>query len=712
MAYRQVTRQELEEYIAKNPGAKYRVNGQEVQAPFQDEDKGVVMNLLTTLSKPLRTIAGGTYSAITGREKDNPFFTQREELDYAENPTLFGAKQAIGLGSYLLPVGAAEGATGLKAVGQAAKSGLLPGAMGGVAFSEQGKELSGALKGGVTGGLFAGTLQGSSELIKAAKKRGGALKRSGQEGFDKLAVDDLKVLDDKSVVLKEIESQIKNIDKIQADKFPISPSTMKRLGYSPQELSKLKNSLLDDMSKRGFSINSADDLANNLGNYRRALLQEKEHILARMGNKQLVGTGEITKSLKRFSDIVGENKTTTRMLNDEISNIFGKGYSIEKLPKRMNTAQVVRLKETIDDIAGGFEKAMAADTSSVASAQLLKKIRDASRGVLTGNKSLDDILEKMSNTYKLEPAIMEAPIISQNLIQKAAMQTKKQLDSLGIKRAQELRRLTDEARALEALNQIGLKIPGTDASIPIPINPKTVGSSVQYRVGSVLEGLPELSFLRNVGQRAVPAVAGLRADTQEVGTQGVGTQPIYPTGTIPTTQGGQQGVGAQGISPLNLMLAQEVLNGNISAAEANAVLSLLGMEQDKTPQASAAQMDAQNAINMVNRLSQSIASTGLTGPIKGLGAKIPYATEFKDLQAQIDLARQVVGKFLEGGVLRKEDEEKYKKILPTMYDTPEVAQRKLQNIMTELQSRLAQYEATGYSGYGQDPYAAIDELGL
>ncbi|HOM78401.1 MAG TPA: hypothetical protein PLT50_04335, partial [bacterium] len=37
-----------------------------------------------------------------------------------------------------------------------------------------------------------------------------------------------------------------------------------------------------------------------------------------------------------------------------------------------------------------------------------------------------------------------------------------------------------------------------------------------------------------------------------------------------------QGVDQQGVSALNLMLAQEVLNGNISAAEANAVLSLLG----------------------------------------------------------------------------------------------------------------------------------------
>jgi hypothetical protein len=88
--------------------------------------------------------------------------------------------------------------------------------------------------------------------------------------------------------------------------------------------------------------------------------------------------------------------------------------------------------------------------------------------------------------------------------------------------------------------------------------------------------LPQvLQPILNVGQRAVPAVAGLAAGTQGVGTQGVGTQPVYPTQGVP------QGMEAQGISPLNLMLAQEVLNGNISAAEANAVLSLLGMSPEK-----------------------------------------------------------------------------------------------------------------------------------
>jgi hypothetical protein len=48
-----------------------------------------------------------------------------------------------------------------------------------------------------------------------------------------------------------------------------------------------------------------------------------------------------------------------------------------------------------------------------------------------------------------------------------------------------------------------------------------------------------------------------------------------------------------------------------------------------------------------------------------------------DIVAEMDKVRQEVGKALEGGVLRKEDEEKYKKILPTLEDEPTTAKRKV-----------------------------------
>src|SRR5262245_25185670 len=72
------------------------------------------------------------------------------------------------------------------------------------------------------------------------------------------------------------------------------------------------------------------------------------------------------------------------------------------------------------------------------------------------------------------------------------------------------------------------------------------------------------------------------------------------------------------------------------------------------------------------------------GPIAGLAALNPYS-DARKAQADIDRERQRVGKLLEGGVLRKEDEEKYKKILATLRDEPSTAIYKVDQLIKTLQ---------------------------
>lgn len=78
------------------------------------------------------------------------------------------------------------------------------------------------------------------------------------------------------------------------------------------------------------------------------------------------------------------------------------------------------------------------------------------------------------------------------------------------------------------------------------------------------------------------------------------------------------------------------------------------------------------------------------GPITGLEAYNPWS-EKRKIQADIDRVRQVVGKALEGGVLRKEDEEKYKKILATITDTPETALYKIEALKSDIQRKIDEY---------------------
>jgi hypothetical protein len=88
--------------------------------------------------------------------------------------------------------------------------------------------------------------------------------------------------------------------------------------------------------------------------------------------------------------------------------------------------------------------------------------------------------------------------------------------------------------------------------------------------------------------------------------------------------------------------------------------------------------------------SKIINNQNQLGPITGLEALNPWS-EKRRLQADIDRVRQVVGKALEGGVLRKEDEEKYKKILATITDTPETALYKIEALKSDIQRKIDEY---------------------
>lgn len=72
------------------------------------------------------------------------------------------------------------------------------------------------------------------------------------------------------------------------------------------------------------------------------------------------------------------------------------------------------------------------------------------------------------------------------------------------------------------------------------------------------------------------------------------------------------------------------------------------------------------------------------GPISQWKKANPYDWKAQGKQQLVASTKQLVGKALEGGVLRKEDEEKYNKILPKMGDTYESAELKSKQLMTML----------------------------
>lgn len=102
--------------------------------------------------------------------------------------------------------------------------------------------------------------------------------------------------------------------------------------------------------------------------------------------------------------------------------------------------------------------------------------------------------------------------------------------------------------------------------------------------------------------------------------------------------------------------------------------------------------DLNTAISGLTGLQQTLEENrGKTGPIAGFSALNPLDTKAQTVQSRVDTVRQMVGKALEGGVLRKEDEAKYAKILPTIKDTPEVAAVKLDAVMKMLLDKQRDY---------------------
>lgn len=104
--------------------------------------------------------------------------------------------------------------------------------------------------------------------------------------------------------------------------------------------------------------------------------------------------------------------------------------------------------------------------------------------------------------------------------------------------------------------------------------------------------------------------------------------------------------------------------------------------------------DIETSIGLMDRLTPIInENLDVMGPVQGrISNANEYDTKAQTFNANIKAAAQIVGKAMEGGVLRQEDTIKYEKMLPQIKDTPELALNKIENVkrMLELQMQTKQ----------------------
>lgn len=617
MAYKQVTREQLEEYIAKNPGGSFRVNGQEMQSPYQDEDKGFLMNLLTTLSKPFRTVGGSAYSAITGEEKDNPFLTQREEVEYAKDPALFGTKQAIGLGSYLMPVGAAKGLTGGRAVGSAALRGITPGAMGGLAYSEEGKELESVLTGGITGGLIGGALQGVGEVARGIK----------------------------NIKTKELGTDIRG----------------KAIGLDANKLA----------SKRGINVKSAtqgkqviDDWFNSMDEL--GLPTNTSELASSSSDQALAIYGkDFNDILARADDTIGLNGQNTKQIIDNINKSFKNNPSVLKSPIYQE------LTGDLLDLGNAYKPSQL--NAIREKAREMINFTSAQKGMGNSQRAASEFFDVVDDFFK-------------STVPESAQTLSKMKNIYTVRPTFQLRAPTSGT------------IPVGTASTHIELPSGALQERIPEAIGRGLQGLPQgqsaqmPQLLQNIiksGQRSIPVITGL--------TAGEGMQP-----QTQMTQGlsQQQEIGSQGINPLNLMLAQEVLNGNISATEANAVLSLLGMGgtggQKLTEKQKLFKSAGQTAGEALAMLESGQAKTG---KIQGVSTAIGkfFGTQGAgqtDYLAKLDGARMAAISALSGANVPPSEYERMRNLIPEPNDEYNIAIQKLRAFQQVMDTYAQSYGGT------------------
>lgn len=162
----------------------------------------------------------------------------------------------------------------------------------------------------------------------------------------------------------------------------------------------------------------------------------------------------------------------------------------------------------------------------------------------------------------------------------------------------------------------------------------------------------------------------------------------------------------EAISRGNLAVAQ----GHLAVARAaEARLAAKGEAGRELPAGSATKIAAYNTgLDDLKTLTTTLVQPGATGVGATIGAAVPdwvtsmtgWGTEPKQKEATIGLVKQVIGKTLEGGVLRREDEIKYAKILPKIEDSPAIVASKLQGLDQAIrQQRQRDLEALSAAGY-------------
>lgn len=356
-----------------------------------------------------------------------------------------------------------------------------------------------------------------------------------------------------------------------------------------------------------------------------------------------------------------------------------------------NLKELIR---SIEGASGGFKGAT--DQSSVAAKQIFNGTRSVLRDTVSSvSPELSNVLTKWSKYIKVTPSVVGQVVKKSGLYAPAL--GKIQAGTLGTEAADLLSSLTSTK--------------GSAGSISGP-------TALQKTLGNIFGGAG------NIGQSIAPALGGLTgglvgSDVEEdiqLGADDEGMQLIQQAfqqqNMAEPTMGEDKNIQA-----VKVMLAGEILNGNISASEAEAVLSLLGMGQDQQQSEDEALLG--NAINQMEALygvgtedSLSIArNVGIGGLLNMAGRTIGkgFNQDLIDRKTAYDqqkaLAAGILNKARLAGTLNEGEYQVMIANMPDEYSTEEQARAWFDNVRKLFLSG-------GYSGGTDQTSSVLEALGI
>lgn len=396
-----------------------------------------------------------------------------------------------------------------------------------------------------------------------------------------------------------------------------------------------------------------------------------------VGQRLKAATEDLTD--ERYLDLDLNNPSVSKII-DRYSQKFSKAQDakgINDIVKTLNKTATRAQNKLVDEKAGAL-------TAQEQAALALKRAGD---DVLSDIPEIAPLKKQMAQIFEVTPQV--------------AKQAEKGLTAPmtlgGVKFK------TPVQAANSAQSRLGARLQGVDpGSSTGGILGKVLGASAldtpipdQMQPDEVPPEAADPAMDANIGGQAVATTAD---DVLGAGT-GDDTDPYSPANVQATVKS---------------ILAQGGTQKDVSEYLANvksiSALSGSGGNKPLNSTASGVVADTKTGLASLGDLANQIGSSSANNPIVGrIRGANPFDTDAQSLQASIATTKQIVGKALEGGVLRKEDEAKYAKLLPTMGDTDETAQHKIRQLTALISGRLQEYTNNISGGSGGTDLA---ELGL